>query len=180
MKAWKILTVVYYTLALVVTLIPEYWWFVQVGGIITVQDSPYMLNVDFLNERLLLVNLLNAALTGFRFYMVVMLSYGVYAVLRNKEFIHSTFFAVTVLYILEPLLLYVVTQMLQLLNVIHPQYSPIFIGTTTMTVSYKNTVAVLTVSLYPMRLYWLALISALFYPFARLSLYLERKGRARH
>ena len=180
MKAWKVLAILYYVLALAVTLIPRYWWFVQAGGIMTIQDSPYMLDVNFLNERLLLLNLLNAVLTGFRFYMMVMLSYGIYAVLRNKEFIHSTFFVVTVFYILEPLLFYLITQVLQLLNVTHPEYSPIFIGTTTMTVTAQNAVAVMTVSFYPLKLYWFALASAVFYPFAKLSLYLERRGRARH
>ena len=170
----------YYVLALAVTLIPSYWWFVQVGGVLAIQDSPYMLNAVFLKERLLLLNLLNAVLTGFKFYMVVMLSYGIYAVLRNKEFIHSTFFVVTVFYVLEPLLFYLVTQLLQLLNVAHPEYSPIFIGTTSMTVTVQNAVAVMTVSFYPTKLYWFAHASAVFYPFARLSLYLERRGRSRH
>jgi hypothetical protein len=175
MRPWRALAVVYYALSIFVILVPVYWWLVDVGGILTIMDSPFMISVSFLGQDLKIVNLINAGLTGFRLYLLIITAYGLFAVLKGKKFVDSTLFAVTVLYILEPILFFLIVKLLSALGYLPADYEPILFGTTQLVVTQQNTVAVLLVTFKPTEFYWFALLVAALYLLMRASLMIESR-----
>ncbi|MCQ4349685.1 MAG: hypothetical protein NO126_02350 [Sulfolobales archaeon] len=172
---WRTLLSVYYLAGIFVTLVPLYWWQVDVGGILVVEDSPFQISLQFLGAQLEITSLVNAALTAFRVYLLIILAYGLYSTIKGRRFLNSTLFAVTVLYIIEPALFFVIVEVLKALGQLPADYEPIFIGTTSLVVTQPNAVAILTVTFEPTEFYWVALAVAVLYPIARLSLRLNER-----
>ncbi|MEM4080528.1 MAG: hypothetical protein QXY37_04330, partial [Metallosphaera sp.] len=101
------ITTLYYILATVVTVIPLPWWYYNAGDIIRVEDSPFQILITFLGDRLILSDVITFLLTGFRIYVfVILISYAVQAARGNPK-IYSTMFWLPVLYLLDPVILYV-------------------------------------------------------------------------
>lgn len=176
--AWRALAAAYYALSVFVVLLPVYWWFVSVGGVLTIMDSPFQISASFLGEELRITELINAALSGFRAYLLVMTAYGLFAVIRGKKFVHTTLFTVTVLYLLEPVLFFAAFKLLSALGYLPADYEPVLFGTTQLTVTQPNAVAVMLVTFRPTEFYWFALLVALLYPLMRAAMWLDgRKSK---
>ncbi|MCG3108920.1 hypothetical protein L3N51_01210 [Metallosphaera sp. J1] len=172
------ITTIYYLLVAVVSIIPFPWWYYSVGGIVTIEDSPFQALIYFMGTRLILSDVITFLLTAFRLYVFILAIGYAFQSMRGNPKIYSTMFWFPVLYVLDPILIYVLFKFIpQLLGV--PIQYPFFIwGTETFTSTYKGDQIVAEVVSYPTPVYWFALGTAVLYPFSRWEIRSSR-GRAR-
>lgn len=164
------ITTLYYILATVVTVIPLPWWYYNAGDIIRVEDSPFQILITFLGDRLILSDVITFLLTGFRIYVfVILISYAVQAARGNPK-IYSTMFWLPVLYLLDPVILYVLFNFILQLFDLPMNYPLFFFGTETISSNIKGEQVKIEFVMYPTYVYWLSLATALLYPFSRIEI----------
>ncbi|AWS00576.1 hypothetical protein DFR87_05490 [Metallosphaera hakonensis JCM 8857 = DSM 7519] len=161
------ITSIYYVLVALISLIPFPWWYYSVGQIVTIEDSPFQVLIYFLGTRLLLSDVLTFLLTAFRLYVfIIAVGYAIQAMRGNPK-IFSTMFWFPVLYILDPILIYVLFKFVPTLLGVPIQYPFFLWGTETFTANVRGGQAVAEVVSYPTITYWMALATAVLYPFSR-------------
>lgn len=169
------LTVLYYLSAILVSIVPLPWWYYSVGGIVSVSDSPFQVLIYFMGNRLLLSDLITFLLTGFRLYVLFVAFGYLLKTLRGEPKVYSTMFWLPVLYVLDPVVIYVVFLLLPKLLGFPLQYPLLIWGKETFTSTYMGNQIIAEVVSYPTFAYWISLASAILYIPSRLEIRRNRK-----
>ena len=163
----------YYIISLIIVLIPFPWWYYSVGGIFQVYDSPFQISLVVFGESLILGQILNILLNAFRVYVIANLIYGIILVARNKKYNYSTMFWLPILYFIDPIIIYFVTNyILELALHISISYPILIIGKENMSITYQNTNMQMLIISEPTILFWASLLPTILYV---LSLIIEKK-----
>ncbi|AHC51868.1 hypothetical protein SUSAZ_07855 [Sulfolobus acidocaldarius SUSAZ] len=159
-KGFKTL-IVFYISSLIIALIPTSWWYYSAGGIANIYDSPFLLRVEFLGSYVIIVNIVNILLTAFRIYVIVNIVYALIYIFRKKqEYKYTTMAWLPVLYIIDPILTYLVLKF-ALPN--YANYPFIIFGQETFTIHQGNTTASLLIVSEPTIAFWISFIPTIAY-----------------
>ncbi|MFP3204932.1 MAG: hypothetical protein RXS23_05840 [Metallosphaera yellowstonensis] len=169
------LTSLYYLSVILISAVPLPWWFYSVGGIVSVSDSPFQVLIYFMGDRLLLSDVITFLLTGFRIYVIFVAIGYLLETMRGNPKIYSTMFWFPVLYVLDPVIIYVVFLFLPKLLGFPANYPLLIWGEETFTSSYMGNQIRAEVMSYPTIMYWAALASAVLYIPSRLEMRKNRK-----
>ncbi len=157
------LTAVSLVLNVVIALLPFYWWSYGVDGLIAVYDSPFQLYVSVMNQELLIVELVNVFLFAFRFYVIVVSSVYLIYLFRGQRKTYGTVYYLSYLYVLDPIVLYLVFNYLLPLIGYSTSYPFFIIGKERIEMTYSGAQITADVFSYPTLAYWFSLASGVVY-----------------
>ncbi|MFP3043976.1 MAG: hypothetical protein RXQ96_02100 [Thermocladium sp.] len=189
------LTLLYYIDSIIIIAIsllipPHYWWVYGISDLAVIKDSPFYLYITLLGKPLIISSLITIILIGFGLYVItVLLIYSYMLVKRGEARNYSTMFWLPILYVLDPVIVYLV------LAIVMPHLVPLLgnssLGTRLSSLSSYPLVIIgqeqysisigggeeMTLIIYsePSMLYWLSLTAPLLY----LASLIERR-RASH
>ncbi|WP_338602396.1 hypothetical protein V6M85_02130 [Sulfolobus tengchongensis] len=150
------LTIIGMALNILVALIPQYWWYYSAGGIIIIKDSLFFIGLELLGKEYLIVTLINYFLFAFRFYVVSVALYYIYLAIKGIKRSYLLIAWVSYLYILDPLIFYIVFN--YVINIFVPARYPLFIiGSENMSINYQGVKIMMLIESYPTLTYWIAL-----------------------
>ena len=88
---------------------PHYWWTYGISDLAVIRDSPFYLHIMLLGKPLIISSLITIILMGFGLYIIaVLLAYSYMLVRRGEARNYSTMFWLPILYVLDPVIVYLV------------------------------------------------------------------------
>lgn len=169
------ITAIYLLGSILISLLPNYWWYYNIGDLIRIYDSPYNVHVYYFGSYLLLFKIINLILLGYRFYVVILYSGYLFYLLRGRFMVSSLFFWQTIVYVLWPIVAYLIANYLLYDVFRYNIYFPLFIfGNEVIKGNMSDSIGFSVLfEAYPEPVYWLALTISILYPFT----YIEKRKR---
>ncbi|BCU66569.1 hypothetical protein HS7_00060 [Sulfolobales archaeon HS-7] len=84
------------------------WWNLRIGSLLELRDSPFHLAIYLSGQYLTLSELLNLFLLAIALYVTALSSGYIYYTLKGRPKITGTLFWLTLLYLLDPIIVYLV------------------------------------------------------------------------
>jgi len=153
---------------IIIALLPFYWWYYGTGNLIEVADSPFMLNIIFMGSQLEIIQIVNLFLLAFRFYVIIVSGIYIYYVIKGQKKTYGLIFWTSYLYILDPIVFYIIFNYLFPLIGYGFHYPFFIIGKEKVDFTYQNTLISTIVYSYPSLAYWISLAAGTIYLASRI------------
>ncbi len=141
---------------IIVALLPGYWWYYSVGGIVTIKDSLFGIYLQFLGREYEIIKLINIILFAFKFYVITISAYYLYKAYLGERYNYMLIMWASYLYILDPIIAYLISNYLLGLF-IKVNYPFFIIGSESINVEDKGVEVSMLIQSYPYVYYWIAL-----------------------
>ncbi|MGC9180375.1 MAG: hypothetical protein ACP5GZ_09270 [Vulcanisaeta sp.] len=162
-------------LSLAVVIAPLCWWTYNFGGLFVIDSSPFQFTAKLLGTTLEISYLISAILEAYRVYLIIILGRNVYLALRGIAVRSYAILAASLSYLVYPLIIYYVTNYVIAIHHIPTSYPMVLMGSGLMSINYGGTNMIMTITITPHPIYWLALVVGLMV----IPAYLEVKWRGR-
>ncbi|BDR92719.1 hypothetical protein [Vulcanisaeta souniana] len=158
MKVKHPITLVYLVLGLAVVAIPLDWWTYNFGGLLIIGTSPFQFTVTLLGTTLEISGLITAILEAYRAYLIIILARNIYLVTVKGTPIRTyTLISLSIPYLIYPIIIYYIANYVFGLYHVPARYPLVLMGSGVMTMNYGGTNILMTITITPHLIYWVAL-----------------------
>ncbi|ADY01305.1 hypothetical protein VMUT_1100 [Vulcanisaeta moutnovskia 768-28] len=152
------ITLVYLVLGLAVVATPLYWWTYDFGGLLIIGTSPFQFVITLLGTTLEISGLITAVLEAYRAYLIITLARNIYLVtMKDKPVRTYALTSLSIPYLIYPLIIYYIANYVFGVYHVPAKYPLVLMDSGVMGMNYGDTNILMTITITPHLIYWVAL-----------------------